>query len=236
MHLKQIVIFSFLAIPWLPVVANSANSYQDHSSIQQAVENFVHDEITHLPHEDVQVAIGRIDARLKLTKCQQPLDVRSISPFNPAGRNNLAISCDLPRHWKIHVPVSLKVFEAVIVAATPLPRGQILRAADLATERKEISRITGGFYTNIGELIGKQVKHPIRLGKVINQNAVVYPKIIKRGQHVTIRAKNSTIAVEASGKALMDGALGDQIQVSNDNSKRVVEAVITGPGIVEIDI
>jgi flagella basal body P-ring formation protein FlgA len=60
------------------------------------------------------------------------------------------------------------------------------------------------------------------------------PPLVEKGKRVLIRAENELIRVTTLGKVLEEGRAGDQIQVMNIGSGKVVLATVVGPGTVEV--
>ncbi|WP_262163245.1 flagellar basal body P-ring formation chaperone FlgA, partial [Escherichia coli] len=55
-------------------------------------------------------------------------------------------------------------------------------------------------------------------------------EVIRRGDQVVISARGASVSVRMPGEALTDGAPGEQINVRNLRSQRVVRARVVGPG------
>ncbi len=230
--------FLLLALLWLPqaLLAESANLHP-HVDIEQAVHDFVEQQITALDNSqntESEITLGRLDSRLTLAKCENPLKVFSLAKFIPIGRNNIGVECTTPHYWKVYIPVSIKFFSTVVVAAKPLSRGTTLDVDDLTLDRRQITNHLGGYFTDLEQVIGRKVRRAIRLGDIIQENATEAAKWVKKGQIVTLRSGNSRFQVISSGKALSDGAEGEIVRVSNSKSQRVVEGTVVAPGIVEI--
>ncbi len=60
--------------------------------------------------------------------------------------------------------------------------------------------------------------------------------LVKAKQRVNMTAKVGDLRVTAAGIAAEGGKLGQSVRVENVDSKKVVTAVVTGPGEVEIDL
>ena len=58
--------------------------------------------------------------------------------------------------------------------------------------------------------------------------------LVCRNDSVLIRAGQSGLAIVTTGKALSDGAIGDEIRVQNSKSKRIIDGVITAVGEVSV--
>ena len=72
-------------------------------------------------------------------------------------------------------------------------------------------------------------------GATLTPDAVAAPAAIKQGQQVTLLCEAGGIAVRADGKALANGASGERIKAENLQTHRVVEGVVHGDGVVEIN-
>jgi len=227
------LLLTILLIGLLPF-KTLAQPYQQHSQIEQAVKTYVQQQIETLDGADSEISLNRLDNRLKLAQCEEPLEIFTLTKFNPAGRNNIGVRCHAPRFWKIFVPVNIKFYSNVVVAAHPLSRGTTLSKTNLLLDRRQITNHQGGYFTSLDKVIGRETNRPVRLGAIIQENATTTAKIIKKGQVVTLRSGSKHFQVITSGKALSDGALGDIIKVSNSKSQRLVEGTVVAPGIVEI--
>lgn len=60
--------------------------------------------------------------------------------------------------------------------------------------------------------------------------------VVKAKQRVLMTAKVGELRVTAAGIAAENGKIGQSVRVENVDSKKVVTAVVTGPGTVEIDL
>ena len=56
------------------------------------------------------------------------------------------------------------------------------------------------------------------------------PAAVKRAQLVAVTWTQNGLSLTLSGLAQKDGAVGDVIQIQNTSSKKLIDAVITGPG------
>lgn len=62
------------------------------------------------------------------------------------------------------------------------------------------------------------------------QPSVSGPIAVKRSEMVAVTWTQNGLSLTLSGPAQKDGAIGDVIQVQNPSSKKMIDAVITGPG------
>lgn len=62
------------------------------------------------------------------------------------------------------------------------------------------------------------------------QPALSGPVAVKRSEMVSVTWTQNGLSLTLSGPAQKDGAIGDVIQVQNPSSKKMIDAVVTGPG------
>jgi len=78
------------------------------------------------------------------------------------------------------------------------------------------------------------VRRPVRAGQVVATSDLTKPEIVARNDNVTIVFEVPGMILTVRGKANEAGAEGDTISVLNIQSKRIVQATITGPGRVSV--
>jgi flagella basal body P-ring formation protein FlgA len=71
---------------------------------------------------------------------------------------------------------------------------------------------------------------------VVLADSVEPPKVVRRGELVTMIYATKGMALSARGRALADAAVGEPVTVLNEQSKRIVEGVAVGPDKVEIGL
>ena len=211
----------------------TAQEPQSHDSITTAIKLLISEQLADKDWKDLDITIGKLDPRLRLNLCQGPLEAFFNTPGRTIGNISMGVRCPEATGWIIYIPVSIKYFSEVVVAMRPLPRNTLLQASDIGKERHDIS-LTNGYHTNSDQVIGQVTRHPLKFGAVITPKDIEFPVIIHKGDEVAIRVVSDTITVEARGEALSDGHRGDSIKIRNSSSHRVVEGLVTMPGIVEI--
>src|SRR5439155_136890 len=79
---------------------------------------------------------------------------------------------------------------------------------------------------------GLIAKRALAAGKPIRQADLMKPELVARNETVTIVFEVPGIMLTTRGKALEAGAQGDLVNVLNVQSKRTVQATVSGPGRV----
>lgn len=205
---------------------------QLHNSVAQFVESFFDaNELTrNTDAEDlgrrVEIDISTIDPRLNLSVCEQPLIASMNQTQRPVGRINVKVDCQGAAPWTKYVPVSIKVYEKVLVTTRPIARGEILTEADLAMIDTDVSLLRYSYLQSPQFAIGMETKRSLSTNTTIVQEALVAPTLVKRGDAVVLSAKAGTVEIRQQGVAMQSGELGKRINVRNTNSDQIVQAVI----------
>ncbi len=205
--------------------------YQSHADIRQAVEDFVYNELS---GEDVEVTVRSLDSRLRLKQCDEPLEVFWSPGSRQRGATSVGIACEGEKPWKLYVRVNIRLMREVAVAARPLVRGDVLSRDDVVMERKDVSRINGGYFDDATALVGYELRQSVPAGRMLYSRMLQRPKLIRRGDKVTVLAVVGGLEVRVMGQALADGGKGQMIRVRNLSSKRVVQGEVVSKGLVRI--
>lgn len=213
--------------------ANAQAPIENIAQIQSQVAQFLTDEYTKTQAVKVEVKVGNLDNRLRLTQCDQSLSLSIKDPLNSGGSVNVQVVCKGATSWTILVPAMAKVYRSVAVAGRSLQRGDVVSASDLTTEIKDVSEFRLGFALTPEAIIGKEIKFTVNKGEAFRNSALDAPLVIKRGDTVSMEASAGEISVKTNGTAITDGRLGQQIRVKNNQSARIVNAKVVGAGKVQ---
>ena len=121
----------------------------------------------------------------------------------------------------------------VTVSTRNIERNELLKAADIVTERRPKTE-AGGDLANRDRAIGLQARKQIRAGQPIRGADLGKRDLVQRDQSVTLFFEVPGISLTVRGKAMDAGAEGDVVNVMNLQSKRVVQGTVTGPGQIVI--
>jgi flagella basal body P-ring formation protein FlgA len=229
---KGIILATLLTLTFPAAATGPAQSL---ASISEQVENFL---LTPYKEQEqaVEVQVGSLDPRLRLAPCGTELEVFQPTGARPLGNTSVGVRCPAPRPWTIYLSATVRVFDQVQVASRPLPRGTILSAADLRSERQDLTTLSGGYETSSARVVGKQLQRPLRAGEVIPSRALSSALVIKRGEQVSILARQGGMEVASSGIALHNAAMGERLQVRNRSSQKLIEGTVIAAHKIEIGL
>lgn len=229
------LIFGIGIIATLLTTAAVADEFHPLEDVRKRAGEFATRQIPGVDKSSV-VESGHLDPRLRLPRCQRPLDAELLGQQRNSANVTVTIKCQGNKPWSIHVPVKISTFADIFVTARPLPRGVAIEPSDLRQERRETSLLSNGYFEHAETVVGRMPKRSLPKGAAVTPSDLELSRVIQRGHKVTIIASSGSITVRMPGKALDDAAAGELIKVENSSSKRVVEAVVLRPGIVEVQM
>lgn len=205
-----------------------------HNAIQTAAKEFLINSIDTGKYSRINIQTGSMDNRLQLQQCSTPLTNKLAPGAQLRGKTTVHVQCTGDNPWTVYLSAQIQLFTQVIQTVEPLDRGHILKKSDLIATEVDISRLNNGYFTDMKNLLGKQLKRRLPQNKLIKPNYVKSPTLVKRGELVSIIAKNTGYSVKMTGTAMMSGAKGDRVRVKNTSSKRIVEGTVLQAGIIGI--
>ena len=197
--------------------------------IKQEVRNFL---LRELPWKHSEMEINVLGLKESLLLPEGRLEYLMVMPkqTNYAGLIPILVvlKIDNREMKKIWVKAQVKVSQRVVVAKRVLRPNEIIEDNDLDFMQKDIDQLNGEIYQELSDIVGKKVKTLIFPEQIITSNMVEVPLLVKKGDQLTIVAKNRTLSVKitAQGKAEQNGREGDLIKVTNTVSKKEIQARI----------
>jgi flagella basal body P-ring formation protein FlgA len=116
---------------------------------------------------------------------------------------------------------------SVLAYVRNLDAGEVVQAEDL-TWAKAVAAPAGA-PRDADQLIGKQAKRPLREGGLASARDVTGATVIKKDDMVSVIFEDDGVSVSMQGKALGSAAVGDAVGVLNPSTKKVVQAIASGP-------
>jgi len=116
------------------------------------------------------------------------------------------------------------------VLNTPARRGDYIKQSMISMMNIREDMIADNMILTIDELVNMSPRKIIRANTPIASKDLAKPTMVKRGDLVTMRLHQGPIQITALAKALETGTKGDLIRVMNMDSKRTLQAQITGLG------
>jgi flagellar basal body P-ring formation protein FlgA len=178
--------------------------------------------------------VGPIEPHLQFDKCNRPVKPVVASPQHMKDRVMIELLCHDPKPWHLYVPVRIVSTSPVAVAVHAIVAGTVVKATDLKIEEHDISELPLGFLDDPAIAVGLLASRPIAEGAYLTNQQLTAPKVVQRGQSVTLLADAGGISVRMAGRALSDGLMNQRVRVQNLSSGKIVEGIARSEQVVEI--
>ncbi len=122
----------------------------------------------------------------------------------------------------------------VVIVTRSIERGVVLKDGDIAIERHARAEIGRDIITDRDLVVGLAARAALQPGRPIRTADLMKPEVVQRNDAVTLVFEVPGVMITARGKAVEAGAEGDIVNVLNEQSKRTVQGVVTGPGRVTV--
>lgn len=138
--------------------------------------------------------------------------------------------------WRALARVNRQVYGQVVVATRSVRRNQIIRATDVALERKPIGGVKAeGYLTRVAEVIGGKAKRPIGRGEWVRRNMLSEVADVPEGGPVLLVYATEAVRFTTPGVALVPAKAGEFIPVRNLASGKIVYGVVQGDDTVKVN-
>lgn len=215
-----------------PACADEAPTPSLDAELEQQVRRLAHDGSTlqARPGARVEVEVGALDARLRLSPCQK------IEPYLPAnarpwGRTRIGLKCAVgPVPWNVYLPLTVKVWARGWAAARALAAGTVLSASDLVDAEVDLAEQPGAVLgpDEIQAAVGRTLARPLNAGQGVRGGDLKPRLWFAAGDSVKIRAVGAGYAIEGEGQALSPGIEGQPARVRIEGGR-----VVTGVAAAE---
>jgi flagella basal body P-ring formation protein FlgA len=122
----------------------------------------------------------------------------------------------------------------VLVMAHSVERGALLKDSDIGVERKPRAEVSRDAITDRDQVVGLAARDSLPSGRPLRPSDLMRPELVQRNDIVTLTYDMPGLSLTVRGKATEGGAQGDTITVLNEQSKRMLQGVVIGPGRVAV--
>jgi len=122
----------------------------------------------------------------------------------------------------------------VVTVNRTVERGIVLKDSDVSVERRARADVGRDIIVDLEQAVGFAARTALQPGRPLRSADLMKPEVVSRNDTVTLTYEIPGVMLTVRGKALDGGAEGDVINVLNEQSKRTVQGVVTGPGRVMI--
>lgn len=117
----------------------------------------------------------------------------------------------------------------VVVASTMVPRGTVLTEAHVRLAEVDTPGVGSPAFEKVADVMHAEVLRDLRPGVPIRSQDVRPALLVRRGQMVLLTVGQGGFMISARLEAMQDGRMGEQIQLRNRESGRIMTGVVKGP-------
>ncbi len=137
---------------------------------------------------------------------------------------------------QIPIKATLKLPPMVVSTTRPMRKDEVITAEALTYSPLPKRSAVGSaeYFTDIDELVGKQLRRSVSTGLAVEATFVGEPLVISRGELIEVESVAGSVVVKTSGRAMESGAIGELIGVELLPSRKRIQATVAGPLKVRI--
>ncbi len=154
--------------------------------------------------------------------------------YDPRTRRLAGLIVLGERQTSLRVSGQALEIREVAVLMRSLNRGETIAAEDLTIERRPREAVPADAQGIAAPVAGQVAQRSLSAGSILRSGDVAPPDLVARGDAVTIVYETPGVVLSLRGIANEGGRLGATVSVVNSASKKVLQAVVTGPGRVSV--
>lgn len=149
------------------------------------------------------------------------------------GKLLLNLKCESGRVWSRPVSLYVTVKGRFMAAAKPLKSGQILSPSDWKWVEGDLSKMGDSLIDSPDLIKDMELSRSQQPGQPLRLNDFRTMSVIKSGDQVRVSILGRGFAIDASGQALSDAALGASVKVRITDGK-IVQGTAVSQGLIEV--
>jgi len=119
-------------------------------------------------------------------------------------------------------------------ATKTLMPGDVMREDDV--ESKTDAHPAADAVPSAREVTGLELKRRVYAGRPLSTHDIGPRSAVRANTNVTVLWRTGALSLELQGRAMEDGAIGDEVRVLNPASLRTIRGTVVGDGMIEMRI
>ena len=203
-----------------------------HAEIETFAKTFLRKNITVPLQGKLSIDIKKIDRRLEIKSCTQPL-VASLSTKMNRRNVNIKVSCITEPLWKMYLSAKVSLTIPVVIAQQALDKNTPLTRDNIIVVYIDNYKIRGTHLDKAELLYGSKTTKKVTKGYNLNLKNTC---MVCKNQQVSVVAQSPSFVIKTLGTALSNGNFGDTVRVKNKESGKIISAQVTAINKVVINI
>jgi len=228
--LKAMAILAFfLNISMGLVLASSAQAALS-AQTEDAVKQFLD---KHPSLEGRDYSLQWEASKVDFPSCAKAPSVELLRKDKAWGKLLLNIRCDSGRVWARPVGLYVLVKGRYLAAARPLKSGQALSPTDWKWVEGDLSKMGDNLVDDPELVKDMELNRSQQPGNPLRLNDFRAMSVIKSGDQIRVTMRGRGFAIDSSGQALSDAALGASVKVRIADGK-IIQGTAVSQGQVEV--
>lgn len=234
--MKIILLQALTVAGWL--ISTGLHAGSDAESLASIEQSAIEHIRSELP-PDARVTLEPLDQRLRLPACEERLSTVWSPGSRKSGRVTVQVSCESTNRWRIHVQATVMHELEIWVVSRHIGRGEFLSRNMLKQKRvlmgdpSSTRRLAADPVTDYVAVEGFEFTRTARAGEPLDASMLRPRKLILKGERVVLNNSRPGLTLTARGTSMGDASMGERIQIRNDASAKIIDAVVTGRGVAE---
>lgn len=197
---------------------------------KDAVNRFLKD---HPSLDGRDFSVQWTEPRGNLPACDKLPKVNLQSRDRAWGKIFLSLSCQEGRPWVRPVGVYVSVKGRYLVANQAMRKGQALTGADLQWAEGDLTKLGDTVLEDPEQIKNMELARPLQPGSILRLNDLKPIAVIKSGDQVRVTLLGKGFAIDTTGQAMSDVAMGGSVKVRISDGK-IVQGTAVSQGAVEV--
>lgn len=198
--------------------------------VREAVNRFL---ASHPSLEGREFSVQWTEPRSPLPFCEKAPKVSLQTRDRAWGKIFLSLQCEEGRPWVRPVSVYVAVKGRYLVANQALRRGQALSAADFQWAEGDLTKLGDSLLEDPEQIKNMELVRALQFGTPLRLNDLKPIAVIKSGDQVRVTLLGKGFAIDTSGQAMSDAAMGGSVKVRISDGK-IVQGAAVSQGAVEV--
>lgn len=221
-------LLQFCGVVWLLYATTAQANIGE--TITQLVEQTVTAEVVSRYAHGTYTVTPQPVANLRLKPCDEL--VAEVRSQNLHGRVPVHVRCVSPAPWSLYASATVSVEVPVLVTRRAIARGERITAESVSFENISLHRLRPQTISDMQDIEGKVARRALSAHQAVTLHHLSTPLAVAKGERVHIQSTSGRVTIGTYGVALSGGRAGEQIQVRNESSRRIIRPWILGPGKV----
>lgn len=205
--------------------------FADDAALTERVHQFLYEKTQALGEE---VVIDLRPPSPHLPPCLDPEPFLPNANQAPLGRVSVGVRCGEQQRQVRYLQAQIDVIGPYTVAAEDIPRGTRITQAMLDTQHGNLGELSSRTVTDAEAIIGNMTRRPISRGSTFQAHDLQAPRLVERGERVTVIAEGASFRVAREGEAMDDGGLNERVRV-RFGAREIMEARVIDKGVLRVD-